>query len=163
MTTRMGSFAPVRRRRDDDGFTLIELMVVVLIIAILLAVAIPTFLSARNRAQDRVAQSNLRHAFTDAKALYTDTQDYTQVSIGQLQADEPGLSFHDQTTPSSGPRDISINRIDPVTIVLAVRSLSGNCFLLKEILTGAGGTFYGSHDQSTPCDPLAAGATAPRW
>ena len=37
-------------RNDEDGFTLIELMVVVLIIGILLAIAIPTFLGARNRA-----------------------------------------------------------------------------------------------------------------
>ena len=44
------------RRRDEEGFTLIELMVVVLIIAILIAIAIPTFLGARPRAQDRAAQ-----------------------------------------------------------------------------------------------------------
>jgi type IV pilus assembly protein PilA len=43
------------RRSGEAGFTLIELMVVVLIIAILIAIAIPTFLGARSRAQDRVA------------------------------------------------------------------------------------------------------------
>ncbi|MDE3206718.1 MAG: prepilin-type N-terminal cleavage/methylation domain-containing protein, partial [Acidobacteriota bacterium] len=46
-----------RRDRDEEGFTLIELMVVVLIIAILLAIAIPTFLGARNGANARAAQS----------------------------------------------------------------------------------------------------------
>ena len=63
-------------KRDDKGFTLIELMVVVLIIAILIAIAIPTFLGARERAQDRGAQSNLRNALTAAKVLYADDGDY---------------------------------------------------------------------------------------
>ncbi|HUR48349.1 MAG TPA: prepilin-type N-terminal cleavage/methylation domain-containing protein, partial [Acidimicrobiales bacterium] len=61
-----------RRREDEQGFTLIELMVVVLIIAILIAIAIPTFLGAQDRARDRAAQSDLRNAFTAAKSIATD-------------------------------------------------------------------------------------------
>ena len=65
------------RRDDEEGFTLIELMVVVLIIAILIAIAIPTFLGARERAQDRAAQSNLRNALTAEKTSYTDDETFT--------------------------------------------------------------------------------------
>jgi prepilin-type N-terminal cleavage/methylation domain-containing protein len=54
----------------EAGFTLIELMVVLLIIAILLAIAIPTFLGVTNTANDRAAQSNLTNALTEGKALY---------------------------------------------------------------------------------------------
>src|SRR6478736_8268853 len=67
----------ITRSRDrDEGFTLIELMVVVLIIAILIAIAIPTFLGARQRAQDRAAQSDLRNGLTAEKTFYTDSQTY---------------------------------------------------------------------------------------
>src|ERR1700721_350671 len=61
----------------EAGFTLIELMVVLLIIAILLAIAIPTFLGVTNTAGDRAAQSNLTNALTEGKALYEVNQGYT--------------------------------------------------------------------------------------
>ena len=76
-------------RDDEEGFTLIELMVVVLIIAILLAIAIPTFLGARERANDRAAQSSLRNALTAAKTIYTDSQNYQDATAASLPAIEP--------------------------------------------------------------------------
>src|SRR5256885_16114226 len=84
------------RRQSEEGFTLIELMVVVLIIAILLAIAIPTFLGARSRAQDRAAQSNLRNALTAEKTYYTDAQAYTTdiAAGGALNSIEPNLVFN---------------------------------------------------------------------
>src|SRR5688500_2758419 len=98
------------RREQEDGFTLIELMVVVLIIAILLAIAIPTFLGARNRANDRAAQSSLRNALTAAKTIYTDEQDYTQAGATAVQAVEPSLTITDDTTltSSASPKTVSV-------------------------------------------------------
>ena len=79
VTHRVDVLNNLKARRDqEEGFTLIELMVVVLIIAILIAIAIPTFLGARERAQDRAAQSSLRNALTAAKTAYTDNSDYSQ-------------------------------------------------------------------------------------
>src|SRR6201987_4636944 len=81
-----------RLNNDEKGFTLIELMVVVLIIAILIAIAIPTFLGARSRAQDKQAQSNLRNALTAEKTYYTDNQAYTP-TVGNLTPIESSLAF----------------------------------------------------------------------
>jgi len=81
----------------EAGFTLIELMVVLLIIAILLAIAIPTFLGVTNTAGDRSAQSNLTNALTEAKALYQVNQSYTTASgsytSGQFQAQAPEFNW----------------------------------------------------------------------
>ncbi len=78
-----------RRERDDEGFTLIELMVVLLIIAILMAIAIPTFLGARNTANARSTQSNLRNALTAEQTNWTNSQTFTQ----NLSTTEPSLSW----------------------------------------------------------------------
>src|SRR6266436_1475511 len=83
-----------RRKGQEEGFTLIELMVVVLIIAILIAIAIPTFLGARQRAQDRAAQSNARNGLTAEKTIYTDSQTYsTDTSTAGLKGVESSLKW----------------------------------------------------------------------
>jgi type IV pilus assembly protein PilA len=64
------------RRRDEEGFTLIELMVVVLIMGILMAIAIPTFLSTRGSANDASAKSNATNAFTNEKSYYASNNQF---------------------------------------------------------------------------------------
>ena len=81
------------RIQDDKGFTLIELMVVVLIIAILIAIAIPTFLGLRERAQDRAAQAELRDGLTAAKAFFTDDETYTGFDAVEAKDIEPSLDW----------------------------------------------------------------------
>src|SRR5687768_8415807 len=92
-----------RREDEDQGFTLIELMVVVLIIAILIAIAIPTFLGARKRAQDRAAQSNLRNALTAEKTYYTDNQAYTAGTTALAEI-EPSLEFVTSSPTADGSK-----------------------------------------------------------
>ena len=138
----------LRKRRDDEGFTLIELMVVVLIIAILIAIAIPTFLGARSRAQDRAAQSNIRNAFTAEKVYYTDNQVYTDTTAN-LSAIEPSLTFVQASSATSASvvgqvhvKKATTNGTDD-SVYVSARSASGTCFYLKDVSSGTGaGTKY---------------------
>ena len=131
-----------RLRREDEGFTLIELMVVVLIIAILIAIAIPTFLGARGRAQDRAAQSSLRNALTNAKAIYTDNETYVDASVTKMSAAEPSLTFRAAGVASATPpNDISIGNGTPVAPTTAAQvfvgaALSSNnkCWFIQDVV-----------------------------
>src|SRR6476659_9562252 len=118
----MNVIAKLRARRDgndEDGFTLIELMVVVLIIAILIAIAIPTFLGARQRAQDKAAQSSLRNGLTAAKTIFTDNEHYTSATPAALTTTEPGLFFTGGANSSTAPKMVSVDRPGNHQIVLA--------------------------------------------
>src|SRR5271155_1139313 len=94
----------------EAGFTLIELMVVLLIIAILLAIAIPTFLGVTTSANDRSVQSNLTNARTEAQTQYqAASQSYSGVSAA-LVSSAPEFTWTASTTgcTTSQPNCISV-------------------------------------------------------
>ena len=106
---RVSVIAAIQRRiRDrqsgEGGFTLIELMVVVMIIAILLGIAIPAFLGAKSRAQDTASKSNLRNALGAAQTRFSDQQVFEAVGaiVTGLGTDEPSLTFKDGSVLGAG-------------------------------------------------------------
>jgi type IV pilus assembly protein PilA len=75
-----------RRTRGERGFTLIEILCVMLIIGVLAAIALPTFLGEQGKGQDAEAKSNARNLVSQVESCYTPTEDYrkcvTEADLG---------------------------------------------------------------------------------
>ncbi len=142
-----------RGLKRDEGFTLIELMVVVMIIAVLIAIAIPSFLGFRKSAQDRSAQSEIRNVLLSEKAYWLDNGDYTETAA-DITAFEPNANIH-ATDPAVGVV-IDLRDTDADVLCITRTSESGNSFSVWE--SASGGTYYGATNLTTADCPAAAPA-----
>lgn len=143
-----------RLRHEDDGFSLIELVVVILIVGLLAAVAIPTFLSQTGKANDAAAKAQARTALTAGNALEAETGgNFSTVSVSALQGVEPTL--RDTTSATL----VTANP-DPDNKGFTVTSLSqdGNTFTIHQ---AGDGITTRTCVAAVPSAP--AGCTSGKW
>lgn len=125
--------------RDEEGFTLIELMVVVAILGVLLLMSTSTFIGVKERANDSAAKQTAAQALETGRIVFTDHATYGTATPADLAAAEPSLDFVDEVTNSSGPNHASMWVPDAPTpghtFVAAVYSESGKCFFIRDWIT----------------------------
>jgi type IV pilus assembly protein PilA len=102
-----------RLRNDEGGFTLIELLVVIIIIGILLAIAIPSYLGFRDRAQKSAAQSNIRAIVPAIEAYYSDTGSYAAMTKTKLQQSyDQSIVVADYSLANLGATDYCVSTVE---------------------------------------------------
>jgi type IV pilus assembly protein PilA len=157
---------------SEAGFTLIELMVVLLILAILLAIAIPTFLGTTKTANDRAAQSNLSTSLLNAKSIFeingqsynvATNATYTTTSsmlAASLANGNPSLSYQTGSVTSGTSQPIVSVSVatdgNGLTLAASAKG-TGNCWLVLDNSQTESVALGGAGYTNVPAAQLAPG------
>ena len=121
------------RAQSESGFTLVELLVVMLILGLLAAIAIPGFFNQRIKAQDAEAKSIVKTAQTALETFATDNNgSYALADRAKLKTIEPTLS-----SATSGANAITLLTVATSSYTITVQSVSGNTFSIQRLSDGS--------------------------
>jgi type IV pilus assembly protein PilA len=136
------------RKNDQAGFTIPELLVVIVIIGILLAIAIPSFLGARKDGQDSQAHGALRAGLAAERTRYVDYQTYT-TDGNALRAIEPNVVWTTTDAKVQGVMAVTGGTPAGSAVVLVSTASSGRQFCIMNVATDQAAAVNGQTQAGT--------------
>ena len=120
----------IARARDEQGFSLTEVLVVLIVIGVLAAIALPMFIGQRGKGQDASAQSNARNMVSALESCHTNTSSYASCDSSQ-DVVASGIST------GTGNNQVNLATLASNGYTIVAKSASGNNFTIAKTGSGA--------------------------